>query len=242
MRAILFDFGGTLDVPLHWLDCFLACYREAGIEIVRSQLDLAYDYATQTAYRAGSELRDMGLRSTVEYLVRHQLEFLRKKGPDDVREVLSRAVTGSGFDAQVELIVKPFVADSFRAMEYSRSILSALSARFKIGVVSNFYGNLDRILDEAGFLGLIGALADSTRLGIFKPDPGIFQAALRQLQVGADEAVMVGDSLDKDCIPAHNAGLATVWLNTSGSDSRDAYALGVDHTITRLEQLLSLQL
>jgi hypothetical protein len=39
ITALLFDFGGTLDGPAHWLDRFLASYRNAGIDISRADLD-----------------------------------------------------------------------------------------------------------------------------------------------------------------------------------------------------------
>jgi hypothetical protein len=41
-RAILFDFGGTLDGPSHWHDRFLARYRASGLGLSRDELDSAY--------------------------------------------------------------------------------------------------------------------------------------------------------------------------------------------------------
>ena len=84
--------------------------------------------------------------------------------------------------------------------------MAALAPRFRIGVVSNFYGNLEAVLSEAGLLPFVTAAVDSSRVGAFKPDPAIFQAALARLDARPEESAMVGDSLNKDCAPAGGWG------------------------------------
>jgi HAD superfamily hydrolase (TIGR01509 family) len=97
-------------------------------------------------------------------------------------------------------------------MAASRQVLAQLSKRCVIGVVSNFYGNLDVILGDAGFDGVVKGITDSGVLGIYKPDRRIYEAALLAIGATAQETVMVGDSLDKDCAPARALGMRTVWL------------------------------
>jgi FMN phosphatase YigB (HAD superfamily) len=242
MRAILFDFGGTLDYPRHWLDRFLTHYRAAGIDLTRSELDRAYDAATQTAYRAGPAIRNHGLAELIDYLVRLQLEDLRSNGPPRLSAALNAAASGAGIDAIARRITEPFMDESIRGLARSREVLSALAPRFKIGVVSNFYGNLDRVIAEAGMGKVVGAIADSGRLGIHKPDAGIFTAALGQLGVSADDAAMVGDSLDKDCAPARRIGMKTVWLRHRDADeNREQPGHLADFTIGALTELEHLE-
>lgn len=234
MRAILFDFGGTLDYPRHWLDRFLTHYRTAGVALTREELDPAFDSATQIAYHAGSSIRDYGLARLVRYLVRLQLDRLRLSGSPQVRAALDSAATGAVLE---ERISESFTRESIHGLEQSRKMLAGLSGRFRIGVVSNFYGNLDRVLAEAGLDQSIDAIADSCRLGIFKPDPGIFEAALADLGVVPQRAAMVGDSLSKDCIPARRLGLTTVWLRHQEARAIEPPAGNVDFTITTLAEL-----
>lgn len=242
MRAILFDFGGTLDCPRHWLDRFLAHYRAAGIDLTRSELDRAYDAATQTAYRAGPTIRNYSLAELVDYLVRLQLEELRRNGPPRLSAALKVAASGAGIDAIARRIMEPFVDESIHGLARSREVLSALAPRFKIGVVSNFYGNLERVIAEAGMTKVVGAIADSGRLGIYKPDAGIFAAALGQLGVSAEDAAMVGDSLDKDCAPARRIGMKTIWLRHRGADeNREQPGRLADFTIDSLAELEQLE-
>ena len=79
---LLFDFGGTLDCPSHWLDRFLEHYSAAGFEITREELDGAFDFATKAGYAAGKAIERFKLGDLVRFLVGNQFEYLRSEGPD----------------------------------------------------------------------------------------------------------------------------------------------------------------
>jgi FMN phosphatase YigB (HAD superfamily) len=237
ITALLFDFGGTLDGPRHWLDRFLAHYRAAGIDIERAELDPAYENATRAGYQATRVVQRFGLVDLARFLVGNQVEFLAKNGPASVRERLT-AEGPKGMHRTVEKITAGFVEETRTGLATNRPLLDELRRRFRIGVVSNFYGNLERVLAEAKLANLIGATIDSARIGAFKPDTRIFEAALRALHVDARDAAMVGDSLDKDCHPAHALGLRTVWFNPNGvTASPDA----ADFTIADLTELKTIE-
>lgn len=241
VRAILFDFGGTLDHPQHWLDRFVEHYRNAGLAIDRDQLDPAYEFATRRGYEAARALRERNLSGTVRFLVEHQLSYLRAKGPKGVQDYLSMG--GRQRDEQmVQQVSDAFVEQSARGLERSRGVLAALKPRFNLGVVSNFYGNLDRILAENGLDELFDVVVDSSAIGAFKPDPRIFEHALRELRLSEQprRVAMVGDSPAKDCSPARRLGMRAVWLRTSdkiGPSPKDFADAVVDslEEIPRLE-------
>ena len=241
INAILFDFGGTLDGPVHWLDRFLAHYRAAGIEISRAELDPAFDAATRIGYNATKILSRFGLTDLVRFLIGHQVEYLLKSGPTKVRAVLEEG-GAKGRHRIVEAITTSFVSQTMAGLEHSREVMAALDGRFKLGVVSNFYGNLDRILADARLERYFAAVVDSSRLGIFKPEPGIFQDALKKMRTRPVETAMVGDSLSKDCAPAKALGMRTVWLC---ADSSRATAEGADSiadvTIESLDDVARIQ-
>jgi FMN phosphatase YigB (HAD superfamily) len=240
MRAILFDFGGTLDYPRHWLDRLLTHYLVAGVILTRDELDRAFDAATQTAYRAAPALRQYGLAQLVFYLVGLQLENLRRNGTGRVKAAVDKAAVG-GSDELAKRISNAFLQEAVRGMAESRDVLASMRERYKIGVVSNFYGNLDLVLAEAGLGEHVDMIADSSRLDIFKPDAGIYQAALTGLGVSPGEAAMVGDSLDKDCAPAKRLGLTTVWLrHREAAQVKDVEGVA-DFTIAGLAELKTLK-
>ena len=238
MRAILFDFGGTLDSPRHWLDRFVTHYCAAGIDITRNELNRAFSIATQQAYARSARLRDYTLLQLVGFLVDLQFESLRALGAVSPDRFSDKMSPGRGFKELKEQICQLFVAESAAGLAASRPLLMSFARRLKVGVVSNFYGNLERILADADLAQSITAIADSGRLGCSKPDPRIFAASLEQLGVHSRETVMVGDSIVKDCAPARAMGMATVWLrHCDVGGCTVAPGDPVDFTIDRLEEL-----
>jgi len=55
-------------------------------------------------------------------------------------------------------------------------------------------------------------IIDSAVEGVSKPDPEIFRIALRRLGLAPGDCLMVGDSFDRDVVPAKRLGLRAVWL------------------------------
>lgn len=240
--ALLIDFGGTLDVPRHWLDRFLDHYQAAGIGIDRARLDRAFSHATQLGYENSAGLRQAALAEIVGFLVHHQLDWLERHAAEHSLDLASLSPS-----ARVVLersICDRFVDESRATTLPTRELLRDLHDRYRIAVVSNFYGNLRVILDECGFMDFIDAAVDSSAVGIFKPDPALFLIAMRELGIGAADAAMVGDSLGKDLAPARQLGLRTVWLCNSlsgdreGSDDRE---LAADYLIRSISELRDLQ-
>jgi FMN phosphatase YigB (HAD superfamily) len=237
ITALLFDFGGTLDGSAHWLDRFLASYRAAGVEISRAELDPAFEHATRIGYGATRVVARFGLTDLVRFLVGHQFEFLRKSGPDALRKVLDDS-GAAGRHRLVEHVTNSFVRETSAGLAHSRDVIGPLKGRFKLGIVSNFYGNLDRILVEAKLDRFFAAVADSSRLGIFKPEAGIFEDALKKLRCAPESAAMIGDSLAKDCAPARKLGMRTVWLLTVPHGGDDP---GADFTIQSIDEVAQIQ-
>ena len=73
-----------------------------------------------------------------------------------------------------------------------------------------------------------------------KPDPRFFLTALERLDIRVDEAIAIGDSLERDVVGARNAGLRCIWLN------REQRALPStvvpDHDVASLSEIPSLVL
>ncbi len=237
MRAILFDFGGTLDFPRHWLDRFTTHYQAAGLELDRADLEPAFTFATRRAYGNSASLRDFNLSQLVAFLVNAQFQVLQFA--HKFRQQLP--ASENALDRLRRQICDSFVAESVIGLGKTRLLLAALSCSFRIAIVSNFYGNLHRIVADAGLSPLISVITDSGLLGFHKPDPRIFAASLSSLGVEARRAVMVGDSLTKDCAPARKMGMKTIWLRHRETHGYQPPAELVDVTIDSLEELTDLQ-
>jgi len=112
--------------------------------------------------------------------------------------------------------------------------LDALAPRHAFALVTNGAPDVQREkLDGSGLASRFATVVISGELGIGKPEPGIFLAAIERIGVPASEAVMVGDSAERDVAGARAAGLRTVWLDREGTGARS----GADVRITRLDDL-----
>jgi putative hydrolase of the HAD superfamily len=103
---------------------------------------------------------------------------------------------------------------SYRLFEDCRPALEALVARgLKLGIISNFEPWLEEILRLEGVLELFSALAISGVLGVAKPQPAIFHAALDEAGVAPEAAIHVGDHPDVDGAAARAVGIAPVLID-----------------------------
>jgi len=80
------------------------------------------------------------------------------------------------------------------------------------------------------------AVVSSESVRSYKPKPEIFRRALSLLNVTADRAVHVGDSLHSDVSGAAGVGLTTVWLRRE-ERIHDIGACEADHSIGSLSEL-----
>jgi putative hydrolase of the HAD superfamily len=100
------------------------------------------------------------------------------------------------------------------------------AAGLKLGVVSNSDGRVDEALRAAALREYFDVVIDSALMGVEKPDPRIFQAALDALGVAAHEALYVGDLYHVDVLGARAAGMDAVLLgNTAPGDCRHARSI-----------------
>jgi len=115
-----------------------------------------------------------------------------------------------------------------------------LAGRYRLGVVSNFYGNLEAVCRSAGLAPLFKVMTDSRRVGVEKPDPAIFRAALDELRAAAETTLFVGDSLKRDCEGARRAGMGFVWIAPEDvqAAARTSAPGRVLAAVTRLPDLL----
>ena len=203
IRAILFDMGGTLDSDgQHWLERFVELYRAAGVTLPRETLRGAFDAAELRANNdqtiASSDFGQM-IASYVKWQLAH-LGLTNERLEQDLI---------AGFSAPVR-----------KAVAANVGLLAELAGRgFELAVVSNGCGNVEKLCADFGYTPFLSAIVDSRCVGVCKPDPAIFTHALRELGREAGETMMVGDSFERDIVPAKQLGMTTAWLE--GAEPRD---------------------
>lgn len=91
------------------------------------------------------------------------------------------------------------------------------AAGLRLGIVSNSDGRVEQALEAAGLREFFDVVIDSSLVGIEKPDPAIFRAALDALGVSPEETLYVGDLYEVDVVGARAAGIEAVLLTSSAA-------------------------
>ncbi len=217
--VLLFDFGGTLDADgVAWKERFFRLCREEGWVVPREQFDPAF-YAADDAL-VGVLPSTLGFRETVERLADGVVRSLGLRDP-----LLASRIAGR------------FLQEALKRLAASAALLERLGQRYRLGVVSNFYGNLPAVCRETGVGEYLQVAVDSTMVGRLKPDPRIFFAALAELAAEPCDAVFVGDSLGRDMAGARGVGMPHIWLASEANGGKGRACCPRDRVIHRLEEL-----
>jgi putative hydrolase of the HAD superfamily len=142
------------------------------------------------------------------------LKDLRRRCAGVVQERLGTALPIE--DTQDALLA----AIRFRAYPEVPAALARLrAAGARLAVVSNWDISLHDVLERTELRALVDTVVISAELGVGKPDPAIFRAALDRLGATAPDAMHVGDSVEHDVEGARAAGLRAVLVARDGADA-----------------------
>ena len=201
-KAIFFDYGGTLDAPgTAWKERFFLIYQRHGINIDRQTFTQAF-YKSDDSLVAERPVH-LNLTQIVHEQVSRVFEHLK---------ISDRALK--------KKIAEEFIAESLANIKKNLPILKRLKERFRLGIISNNYGNLQAISDETGLSELMDALIDSNLVGEEKPHPKIFEKGLEALGVTPDSSIMVGDNVKRDIYGALQVGMQPILI-TDGNIPSD---------------------
>jgi len=157
-------------------------------------------------------------------------------------EVFAKALAAQGGDYPAEAgeVLSAEFAATRRARQRllpgARELMTELSSTYSLALLTNGAPDLQREkIAASGLEPFFKAIAVSGEHGIGKPKPEIFHRLLGELGVSAEEAVMVGNSLERDIAGARNAGIRSIWIRVPGSEEQAD--VSPDHTITDLAEI-----
>jgi HAD superfamily hydrolase (TIGR01549 family) len=99
----------------------------------------------------------------------------------------------------------------------TRDALDRIRRTFRIAVISNADGGIERVLSRCGIADCFESITDSGVVGVEKPRPEIFEAALAAMNARPDESLYVGDVYSVDYVGARNAGMQAVLFDVAGA-------------------------
>jgi putative hydrolase of the HAD superfamily len=186
IQAVLWDIGGPVNDET----------------IQEARFDDAALAAARTLREVSAESYQEICQDAVECFAPRAYRYILWRlagGSLDLYDALRRQVSASQYE---HFAVRPAVP----------GILAELSSRYSLGLVANSGASmLDRLQDH-GLLDYFRSRKPGALLGLEKPDVRYFQAVLTELRVEPASAVMIGDRIDCDVVPAKMLGLKTVRL------------------------------
>lgn len=242
ISCLIFDYGGTLDTcARHWAHVLWEGYSYAMqhlpfgqqlAAVTHEQFREAYVFGERALAKAPIVQPEDNFHTVLVKKLEQEFHCLQEQG----------YWQGSTSETQMAI---DCVADycyryAAKTVDESRQVLEQLKDRFRLILVSNFYGNIHAILRDFR-LEYFESIIESAVVGVRKPDPAIWQLGIDAAGVPAENCLVIGDSFDKDIVPAQSVGCRTVWLKGEGwtNDSQEDEQIP-DAIIYRLDELVAI--
>lgn len=207
IKGIIFDYGGTIDSHGdHWSEVIWDGYRDAGVEVSKSDFRDAYVETERELARTRHILPHHNFYDLLLIKMKLELGVLVSRGqllPDNTYS-LAIAIAEYCYDRAKS------------SVEDARPVLETLYKHYPMVLVSNFYGNVESVLTDFDLRRYFGHIVESAVVGVRKPDPAIFALGVDALGLQPQEVLVVGDSLRKDILPAESLGCRVAWLKGKG--------------------------
>jgi putative hydrolase of the HAD superfamily len=165
LRAIFFDLGGVI----------VRTEYQAPRERLAERLNMTYEDISKIVFEAETSRKaSLGEISVKE----HWLAVTRKLRlpASEAESIRTEFFAGDVIDRDL--------------LDFIRS----LRPQYKIGVISNAWGDLRDYVVKHQFDDAFDTLIISAEIGIMKPQPEVYQLALKQAQVEANEAAFIDDT------------------------------------------------
>ncbi len=216
IKGIILDYGGTLDTGGdHWSYVIYDAWKKAGVAADEAEFRVCYVWAERELARTRHILPHHDFHDLLLIKMRLELQKLASDGNFDP----------AGIDATATRVADLCYEAAKASIEKARPTLEALSARFPVVLVSNFYGNVETVLADFGIDRYFRKVIESAVVGVRKPDPRIFSLGVEALGLKPEEVMVIGDSYRKDIEPALKAGCHAVWIKgrTWSQEESDTY-------------------
>ena len=209
IKAVFFDFYHTLvryEPPQEELEA--KALKDFGIdvgpEVFRRPLVTADEFIYKEIAR-----RPLSQRSPEEKMAlyaQYQGIVLKEAGIEASEKVVL-GLLGKMQQFKIKLVLFDDVAPALNELKGKGLIL---------GLISNIEKDMTATLNELGLPSWLDIVVTSLGCGFNKPQPEIFQEALKQAGVQPSEALYVGDQYQVDVIGANQAGMKGVLLDRHG--------------------------
>lgn len=221
---IFFDLDHTLwDFEMNSALTFKKIFDEVEVDVNLSKFLEIYvpvNLAFWKLYREDKikkpELRYQRLKTTFE-AIQYNIE-------DEVIDILS-----------TKYIAK--LATYNNLLPYTVEILDYLKPKYKLHIITNGFEEVQtRKLVNANIFEYFDQVINSEMAGVKKPNPEIFELALKKANTAADKSLMVGDNIEADILGAKAAGFHALHFNAH-NDPKHEHCVMI-HNLSEIKNYL----
>lgn len=225
LSAILFDIDDTLFSTTEFA-------RRARANAVQAMIQAGLDVPEEVVLR---ELDEVLAEFSSNY-EHHFDKLLQRLRPASLVRTNSALIVAAG--------VAAYHDTKFRELAPFDDVFPLFSglrkAGVRLGVIT--HGWTVKQAEKLVRLGLVPyldprAVFISDQIGISKPNPKLYQTALRDLNLEASEVMYVGDSPEHDIAPPASIGMITVWAKRAAKHGLAGTSIRPDYTIANFNEL-----
>jgi putative hydrolase of the HAD superfamily len=238
IHAVIFDVNGTL-VEIWTEDDAEQVFRAAGHFLTYQGIELRRGQVRELYFRTMKAQRESSPHLHPEFdAVAIWRTIIEEQATDYTRGL------PPGKLAQLPLVLAELTRGvSRRRLQLYpnvREVLELLHRRFPLALVTDAQSAWARAeLQQVGLLEYFDPIVISGDYGYRKPDRRLFQHALDALGVAPQNALYVGNDMQRDIYGAREVGMQTVMFNSD--QGKKAYLDCLpDHTITDHRELLEI--
>ena len=233
IQGIIFDYGGTIDTnSRHWAEVLWSKYVTHQVPVTKEAFREAYVFGERSLAKFPFVRPDHNFHDVLDIKCKLQMEYLAEKRHLTMDEAMLRNYATLVADSCYDYVLD--------VLKVTRPVVDQLAKRYKLVLVSNFYGNIQTILKDFGLMDYFADIVESSVVGVRKPDPAIYQLGVDAMGYPADKVLVVGDSFSKDMVPAKKVGCKVVWLKGEGWGGEVTDDSLPDVIITDMAELVSL--
>lgn len=217
IKVIGFDLDDTL-----WAvrPVILRAEKKLGEWLSANAPDLKYEMSELGQFREQALKSNPDLRKQITELRRQVILIaLEQSQVSDPISVANEAI---------EVFLK--ARNEIEFFDGALEALQALADQYTLGALSN--GNAD--VKRLGLSDVFSFAYSAEQVGAPKPEPALFEAALKHAEVNPEQMIYVGDDPELDVDAANRHGIHTIWLDHG---TKPAGQSSPSETITQIKDL-----
>ncbi len=207
INGIFLDIGWTLNCPVTD-DWFLS--------------ERFYSYVSREILEQAPQDKVYAVRQKcMKYLAANHLVLTEEAEYEQYkmfyRILLSESPEISMTEAQIEDVARDraYSDEIYRFYDDVPEFLRELKAKYKLGIISDTWPSMTRVLKAAGLYDYFDSITFSCDIGVFKPDKRMYTHALNALGVPAEQTIFV-DDLPHNIAAAYEMGIQPVLIDRKG--------------------------